>query len=693
MGSGLVGSVVGIDVGGTFTDCVVVDDQGRVWMDKAFTTPSNLAEGIVAALANVCDRLDTDVDAVLSEASVFALGTTSLINRVVSRRGARVGFITTQGHEDAVRIGRVLSRSEGLPEQLHYDVAAWNKPEPLFVEGGVRGVSERVDSTGAVVAPLDEAGLLQAVNDLHDLGVDSIAVMFLWSFLNPAHELRARELIEQAAPGLPVNLSSDIAPTLGEFERANTTLMNAYLAPGAERDFAEIDARLRERGLRQPLLLMQSNGGLAASEELRRRPVTGLAAGPVGGVMGVQRLAAALGVQNAICTDMGGTSFDVGLIVDGQPRFSGESVVERHRLRVPTVEVTSIGAGGGSIAAVDGFGELHVGPHSAGSTPGPVCYGAGGTEPTVTDANVVLGRIGQDSFWSGRQKLDREAALAAITERVARPLGMDPVRAALGVIDIVDARMADLLRTMTISTGYDPRDFTLFAYGGAGPVHVGAYARQLGVSKVYVPLYAPVQSAFGIATGEFRRHQTRAAPMREPYRTEAIQETCAVMEASMQADWQAAALDPDAARYQRFVDMRFRHQVHEIRVPLSPDDTADGLVARFFASYEQAFGKGSAVAGSPTEIVTFHLVSTLPAAAHTLTQSSNDGLVVPAPTATRNVYFDEQPTATPVFALADLAPGARLEGPLIVESPNTTVVVHAGQGVEVDGYSNLEIAV
>ena len=688
-----MGSVVGIDVGGTFTDCVVVDDEGRVWMDKAFTTPSNLAEGIVAALANVCDRLGCDVDSVLAEASVFALGTTSLINRVVSRRGARVGFITTQGHEDAVRIGRVLSRSEGLPEQSHYDVAAWNKPGPLFVEGGVRGVSERVDSSGAVVAPLDEAGLLQAVGELRDLGMDSIAVMFLWSFLNPQHELRARELIEQAAPGLPVNLSSDIAPTLGEFERANTTLMNAYLAPGADRDFAEIDARLRERGLRQPLLLMQSNGGLAASEELRRRPVTGLAAGPVGGVMGVQRLAAVLGVENAICTDMGGTSFDVGLIVDGQPRFSGESVVERHRLRVPTVEVTSIGAGGGSIAAVDEFGELHVGPHSAGSTPGPVCYAAGGTEPTVTDANVVLGRISPGSFWSGRRKLDRDAALAAITERVARPLGMDPVRAALGIIDIVDARMADLLRTMTISTGYDPREFALFAYGGAGPVHVGAYARQLGVSRVYVPLYAPVQSAFGIATGEFRRHQTRAAPVREPYRTEAIREVCAGMEASIQADWQTAALDSDAAAYQRFVDIRFRHQVHEIRVPLSPGDTAESLVRRFFTSYEQAFGKGSAVVGSPTEIVTFHLVSTLPAAVHTLTRSPNAGSAAPVPSATRDVYFDDQPTPTPVFALGDLGPGARMEGPLVVESPNTTVVVHSGQAVDVDGYANLVITV
>ena len=688
-----MGSVIGIDVGGTFTDCVVLDDQGRVWMDKAFTTPSNLADGIVAALANVCDRLDADVEAVLSEASVFALGTTSLINRVVSGRGAKVGFITTQGHEDVVRIGRVLSRSEGLPEQSHYDVAAWNKPEPLFAEGGVRGVAERVDSTGSVVAPLDEAALLQAAGELRDMGVDSIAVMFLWSFLNAAHELRARELIEQAAPGLPVNLSSDVAPTLGEFERANTTLMNAYLAPGADRDFAEIDARLRERGLRQPLLLMQSNGGLAASEELRRRPVTGLAAGPVGGVMGVQRLAAALGVRNAVCTDMGGTSFDVGLIVDGQPRFSGESVVERRRLRVPTVEVTSIGAGGGSIAAVDEFGELHVGPHSAGSAPGPVCYGAGGAEPTVTDANVVLGRIGPDSFWSGRRKLDREAALAAIAERVARPLGMDPVRAALGIVDIVDARMADLLRTMTISTGYDPREFVLFAYGGAGPVHVGAYARQLGAAKVYVPLYAPVQSAFGIATGEFRRHRTRAAPMREPYRTEAIREVCAGAEASMRADWDAAALDPDAASYQRFVDMRFRHQVHEIQVPLSPEDTAESLVRRFYASYEQAFGKGSAVAGSPTEIVTFHLVSTLPAAAHVLTRSTSAGGAAPTPSTVRDVYFDEQPTATPVFALADLKPGARMEGPLIVESPNTTVVVHAGQTVEVDGYANLGITI
>jgi N-methylhydantoinase A len=269
---------------------------------------------------------------------------------------------------------------------------------------------------------------------------------------------------------------------------------------------------------------------------------------------------------------------------------------------------------------------------------------------------------------------------------------MDPVRAALGIVDIVDARMADLLRTMTISTGYDPREFVLFAYGGAGPVHVGAYARQLGVSKVYVPLYAPVQSAFGIATGEFRRHQTRAAPMREPYVAEAIRETCAAMEASMQADWEATGLDADAALYQRFVDMRFRHQVHEIRVPLSPEDTAGTLVQRFFTSYEQAFGRGSAVAGSPTEIVTFHLVSTLPAAAHSLTRPLVEG-PAPAPTTTRNVYFDEQPIAAPVFALADLRPGARLEGPLIVESSNTTIVVHAGQTVEVDGYSNLGITV
>ena len=688
-----MGCVVGIDVGGTFTDCVVVDEAGRVWTDKAFTTPANLAEGIVAALANVCERLGAGVDEVLADASVFALGTTSLINRVVSRRGARVGFITTQGHEDAVLIGRVLSRSEGLPEQSHYDVAAWNKPAPLYVEGGVRGVRERVDSTGAVVAPLDETGLLRAVEEILALGVDSIAVMFLWSFLNPAHERRARELIEQAAPGLPVNLSSDVAPTLGEFERANTTLMNAYLAPGAEQDFAEIDARLRERGLRQPLLLMQSNGGLAASGELRARPVAGLAAGPVGGVMGVRRLADALGVRNAVCTDMGGTSFDVGLIVDGSPRFSGESVVERHRLRVPTVEVTSIGAGGGSIASVDAYGELSVGPRSAGSTPGPVCYGAGGTEPTVTDANVVLGRIGPDSFWSGRRRLDRDAALAAIAERVARPLGMDPIRAALGIVDIVDARMADLLRTLTISTGYDPREFALFAYGGAGPVHVGAYARQLGVARVYVPLYAPAQSAFGIATGEFRRHLSRAAPMREPYDADALREVCAAMESSAREDWAAAALDPDSARYEWFADMRFRHQAHEMRVPFAPESAAAALAPAFFAGYEQMFGRGSALAGSQTEVVAVHLVSTHPAAAHTLTRGADAAAREPSPVAVRDVHFGPGAERTPVYALADMAPGARLRGPLIVESPNTTVVVHPGQQVEVDGYSNLSITV
>ncbi len=264
---------VGIDVGGTFTDCVVVDEAGTAWMDKSFTTPEDLSEGIIDALRNTCGQLGIEAEKVLQECQVFGVGTTSLINRVVSRRGARVGLITTKGHEDAVLIGRVVARSEGLAEQDRFDVAAWNKPEPLFVPGSVRGVTERIDSLGKVVASLNEAEVLAAISDLKAIGVDSIAVALLWSFLNPTHEQRVRDLINQTAPEIAVNISSEVSPSLGEFERTNTTLLNAYLAPGAANDFAQMERRLEEYGLGCGLLLMQSNGGLAWANELQRKPV------------------------------------------------------------------------------------------------------------------------------------------------------------------------------------------------------------------------------------------------------------------------------------------------------------------------------------------------------------------------------------------------------------------------------------
>jgi N-methylhydantoinase A len=686
--------VIGIDVGGTFTDCVAIDDAGHVSVDKAFTTPDDLSQGILAALQNLSGSIAKSVEDLLGEAQVFALGTTSMTNRVVARKGAPVGVLISKGHEDVMRIGRIMARTEGLREDQRYDLSIWNKPEPLASRGRVQGVSERIDCKGDVVVPLNRDEVIKGIAELERNGVEAVAVVFLWSFLNPKHEQEVREIIKERAPQMLVCLSSEISPTLGEYERANTTLLNAFLAPGSRHDLETLENRLKERGLKGRILAMQSHGGLGWREEVELQPVRALAAGPVGGVMGSAKLASLLQDPNVICTDMGGTSFDVGLVIDSQPRFANEAVIERHRIRVPTVEVTSIGAGGGSIAYVDSTtSELRVGPESAGSIPGPVCYRRGGVDPTVTDADVVLGRIDPGSFFGGRNLLDKDGALAAVEEKIARPLGMDPVEAAKGILDIVDARMADLVRTLTVERGYDPRNFDLFAYGGAGPTHVGAYSRDIGVKKVVIPMYASVLSAFGIAASDLRRHHSRAQPMREPFENKKIRSALGELEKTARLDWTRSGFAKGEASYLWFVDMRFRYQVHEIRVPVLSEQAADlseNLVERFVNLYEETFGAGSAIREAGTEILTFHVVSVAPAAKMAMLKAVlGSGSTRPTPQATRRVYFTDSFEETPVFEIKDLSAGHAISGPAIIEASNTTIVVHPDQGVELDEYMNV----
>ena len=688
--------VIGIDVGGTFTDCVAIDDTGRVNVDKAFTTPEDLSQGILAALQNLSGSISKNVSELLGEAQVFSLGTTSMTNRVVSRKGAPVGVLISRGHEDVMRIGRVMARTEGLREDQRYDLSIWNKPEPLAGSGMIQGVSERMDCKGEVVVPLNRDEVVKAVKELEKNGVEAVAVVFLWSFLNPSHEQEVRDLIKKHAPKMLVCLSSEISPTLGEYERANTTLLNAFLAPGSRHDLETLENRLKERGLPGRILAMQSHGGLGWREEVELQPVRALAAGPVGGVMGCAKLGTLLDAPNVICTDMGGTSFDVGLVIDSQPRFANEAVIERHRIRVPTVEVTSIGAGGGSIAYVDiATSELRVGPESAGATPGPVCYRRGGVEPTVTDADVVLGRIDPENFFGGRNLLDKEGALATMEKKIAGPLGMDPVEAAKGILDIVDARMADLVRTLTVERGYDPRNFELFAYGGAGPTHVGAYAREIGVKKVVVPLYASVLSAFGIAASDLRRHYSRAQPMRQPFDNKRIRSALEELEKTSRLDWKRSGLAEESASYLWSVDMRFRYQVHEVRVPVVREEVRDlgeSLVERFVSLYEETFGVGSAIREAGTEILNFHVVSVAPAAKMVMLKATPDpSSPRPISRSTRKVYFTDSFEETPVYEIKDLSPGHTFSGPAIIEASNTTIVIHPGQKVEMDEYLNVNL--
>jgi len=693
--------VIGVDVGGTFTDCVVMNEQGEVVVDKAFTTPLNTAMGMIQAIENASKSLNRPLGRLLQETSTLALGTTTLTNLLITRKGARSGLLTTKGFEDVTLIGRVLAKTEGLAENERLDISAWDKPTPIVTRPFIKGVTERIDYKGSVIVSLNEEELKGAAHALVEAGVEAIAVCFLWSFMNSAHEQRVKEILTQNYPQLFVTLSSEVAPVLGEYERALTTIMNAHLGPAAAREIHGMQELFTEKGFKHHFLVMQSNGGVIWDEEVPRWPVNILASGPVGGVNESARDGELLGFSNVIATDMGGTSFDVGIVVEGRPHLVHMAIYDRFRTFVPTVEVVSIGAGGGSIASIDPQSHsLLVGPSSAGSDPGPVCYGRGGREPTVTDADVVLNRISAESFHGGRQRLDREAALAAIEERIAVPLGYDAFHAAKGIIDIVDARMADLIRKLTVERGLDPRDFVLFAYGGAGPVHVGAYGREIGLKRAVVSPYAPVFSALGIASSDIVRHYSRSEPMQEPFDHNSIRRAFSGLEDGARKDLlrSRVAESPESSEVaiNCSVDMRFRYQVHEIRVPisggLSSSDDLGRLREDFIALYEQTFGRGTALREAGVEVLTFHLISIVKAKAAALKQFPEAG---PDPAkalkGSRSVFWSDAFVDTSIFDHRQLAPGNEIHGPSVIEAPNTNILIHPGQRARLDSYLNVVI--
>ena len=690
--------VVGIDVGGTFTDCALVDEEGNVHTDKSFTVPGNPGEGMVQALENVTDGKGFAVDQVLADARAVAIGTTSLTNRLVTRRGAKVGLITTKGHEDATIIGRVLSKSEGLSDAEKLDLLHWAKPEPIVPRHLVKGITERMDYRGTVVVTLNKDEVEAAVEALIADGVEAIAVSLLWSFLNPAHEHTILDLIQQRYPSIYVALGSIVAPVLGEYERTNSTILSAYLGSAAAHEMEATRELLAQRTLTRPFLVMQSNGGCMWHDEVVQRPLNLISSGPAGGIIGAAKLGEQLGYRNIIATDMGGTSFDVGVIADGSPLLSDIAVHDRHRMALPHVEVVSIGAGGGSIAWVDpSTGLLQVGPQSAWSTPGPVAYDRGGEEPTVTDADVVLGRIDPDAFFNGRKRLDKAKAEAVIASKIADVLGCDVHAAARGILDIVDSRMGDLIRKLTIERGIDPRDFILFAYGGAGPTHVGAYANEVGLRMAVVSPHASVFSALGIAASDIVRVYANSNPLRSPFDATRLSDLFARLEEQASDDLTNRGVEAGRTNLARYIDMRFRHQMHQVRLTapdgvLSSNDI-DGIVTRFIGLYEQSFGQGTAVVEAGLEMLTFQVVATTSHVSRTLRQ---DAIAGEDPSAarlgSRHVFFDGGFVETPIFEHGRLIPGNRISGPALIEGANTTLVIHPGQDVTVDGFGNVVIS-
>ncbi len=658
---------------------------------------------MIGCVSEAAGRLGRSLEELLAQTTLFAHGTTVATNLLITRTGAKTALITTRGHEDAILIGRTVQKVAGLSEAEIIDVAHLAKADPIVARSSIFGVDERVDRDGEVVAPLDPARLDGLRERLHEQGVESIAVSLLWSFLNPEHERQLQGWLAEAngngTPDWFVTASSELVPVLREYERTATTVLNAYLTPSVSGYLERMGERLRSSRHRGAIAVMHSAGGVSSLDEARLRGVTLLSSGPAGGMLGARALARRLELDRVIATDVGGTSFDVGLVVDGEPSYADAPVFAKYPVALPVIDVTSIGAGGGSIAWIEPeTGVLKVGPRSAGAVPGPACYGTGGTEPTVTDANLVLGRLNPDYFLGGRIQLDADAALEAVSG-IAEPLGLTPQEGAAATIEIVDSQMADLIRRVTVERGLDPGRFTVFCYGGAGGLHAAAYAGKLRCREIVVPRTAAVFSAFGIGMSDAKRVKVSSDPMREPFELARWRRRLEGLERALVQELEAELLPTDDLVLRRFVDLQLSGQVHAVRVPveaadLDAGDAGEGVVARFVELYEAKFGAGTAYRQAGVEAITFVVEATARLPVPTLASLPSEGSDTShAQKGERAVYFTGagfEPVA--VYEAEQLRPGNELRGPAVVEAEDTTVIVHPGQRLWVDGLLNLRIA-
>jgi N-methylhydantoinase A len=694
--------LVASDIGGTFTDTVTIDGDGTIRRYKAPTVPQDPAAGVLSTLEFAARDAGVELNELLGQISRFAHGTTVATNAMLEKKTATVGLIQTRGFGDTLSIMRGF-KSLGLDEDEVKNFRAMVKQELVVPKRLTREVSERVDYQGRVVQPLDEDDARNAIRELRDEGVEVFAVSLLWAFKHDAHERRIGELIEEEVPGALYTLSCELLPRLGEYRRTVTTAVNASLRPVLRAAVQSLETKLREQGMRAEPLLMQSNGGLARVADIDREAASTVMSGPVGGVVACQHFGQLRGNRNIVATDMGGTSFEVGLVLGGKAHIANSTWVGRHELALPSVAVRTVGAGSGSIARVN-HGLLTVGPESAGAAPGPACYGRGGDRPTVADADLVLGYINAENFLGGRLKLHTDLARQAITAHVADPLGIGVEEAAEGIKTIIDARMADLVRTATIAQGYDPTEFVLYAYGGAGPSHAFSYGAELRTEEIVVPLTASVHSAFGVATSDLTVAEEISDPLLSPPGTEDYASVLRPDEINARLERLAertrnrlrnAGADISQLLLSRFVEMRFRFQIHVLSVPV-PDGPLDdagvrGLVARFIQSYESRFGEGSAFEAAGVEMTTFRVVATVPTARPELRPLRPGPDANEAGLSERPVFQDGEWLQARVYAHAAVRPGLELDGLSIIEMPDTTVVVGSDQTAQVDEYGNVVI--
>jgi N-methylhydantoinase A len=675
---------IGVDVGGTFTDLVAVDELGRASLAKVPSTPEDPSIGVLDGLGSLAAGLGFELPALLAQTERIVHGTTVATNALLEHKGAKVGLLTTEGHRD------VIEMREGLKDD-RYNLRL-PPPEQLVPRRLRLGVRERLRADGRVEIPLDAASLDRAIDELVEEDVEAVAVCYLHAYRDPRHERATGEAIKRLLPGLYVSLSSDVLPQIKEYERVSTAVVNAYVGPALSRYLLKLEQRLTVAGFGGPTLIIQSHGGVAPIEESGRLAAGAVLSGPAGGVAGSVYAARLLGEDNVIPFDMGGTSTDISLIVAGQPSLAASRRVAGHTIALGSLDIASLGAGGGSIARVDAGGILHVGPESAGAVPGPACYGAGGDAATVTDANLVLGSLDPASFLGGRRHLDREAAEAAV-DRIAAALGIDRFAAARGIHRVVNTTMAEGVWLVSVRRGVDPRRFALLAFGGASGLHATEIARQLDLSRVVVPRVAPVLSAWGMLATDLRFEVART----HIGDTKALDGgTVKRLFEDMEADGMGRLrLSFDGpARITRSVDMRYGEQVFEIAVPLDGVDweTADPLpqiVERFHRRHEELY----TYALPDQETVLVNARVTVSGILSALPQEPHLPEGPPAtPRTERRTYLDDWISA-PVYDFDAVAPAQTIKGPAIVESAMTTVLLRPGEQATVTALGWLDIAI
>ena len=689
--------VIGIDIGGTFTDAFAADDAGNVAATKTPSTPPDFSEGFLTVIDDLAGTLGVSTAELLADTHYIVHGTTSTLNALVTGDVATVGFITTRGHADSIAIMNLEGRYAGLGSEQVQDMVRTNKPRPLVPPPLIREIDERIDHKGAQIVALDEDGTRTAIRELVAAGAQAIAVSLLWSFRNDVHERRVGELIAQEAPDLYVALSCDVSPRIREYARSATTIMNTQVGPRLRDYLRPLEAELAQRGFAGSLLVMQGSGGCVDSGDAPSRAITTIGSVLTGGVVGCSRLAESLDHRNVISTDMGGTTFLAGLVVDGEPVSTTSTVLNQYQLNVPMVDVHTIGAGGGAIAWVDAGRNLRVGPRSAGARPGPACYGEGGTEPTVSDVDLLLGIINPDNFLGGRKQLSVELAAEAVRTHIAEPLGLTVDEAAAAIYAIQNAQTADLVRSVVVTSGHDPRDFVLYAYGGAGPMHCASYAADLEVAEVIVPLgpTAAVFSAYGLAASDIVLTEELSSPTNFPTPVQEFNDAFGQLRAELEQRLDAQRLKFAEVSYRNEADMRYTLQLAEVATPVpagAVDEAGLQQVSDGFSErYEQLYGKGSGFAEAGLQLITYRTqaVGALPIRPQLGEVAPADG--PPRVSATREVFLDARRgrQQASIYDYHDLAGGHELHGPAIVEAPTTTVAIPEGCHGRVDRLGNL----